>query len=60
MSKRDAFKLFWPSHISSWRIKRPGFLVGWHTNLTTMCVAAIMSDIEVIIIIRKREKRVLF
>ncbi|KAG2226616.1 hypothetical protein INT45_005102, partial [Circinella minor] len=46
MSKRDAFKLFWPSHISSRKTKRPGFLVGWHTDSTTMCVAAIIGDIE--------------
>ncbi|KAI9479601.1 hypothetical protein BDB00DRAFT_173912 [Zychaea mexicana] len=46
MSKRDAFKLFWPSHISSWRTKQHGFLVGWHTASTTLCVASVVSDIE--------------
>ncbi|KAI8141849.1 hypothetical protein BJV82DRAFT_164896 [Fennellomyces sp. T-0311] len=42
----NAFKLYWPSHISSKQPRRPGYLVGWHTAPTTTCVAAVMADIE--------------
>ncbi|KAI8067120.1 N-acetylglucosaminyl transferase component-domain-containing protein [Gongronella butleri] len=37
--------IYWPYHLSSPKV-RQGYLVGWHHQPLTFCVAAVISDIE--------------
>ncbi|KAG0170356.1 phosphatidylinositol N-acetylglucosaminyltransferase subunit gpi1 [Apophysomyces sp. BC1015] len=45
MSSRDVLKIFWPSHICAPHTSA-GFLIGWYTASSTICVAALISDVE--------------
>lgn len=47
MPTQNGLKLFWPTHISSPKTGRPGFLIGWFTSPNTVCVAAIICRLKV-------------
>ncbi|KAG2214289.1 hypothetical protein INT47_000845 [Mucor saturninus] len=45
MSANGTIKLFWPSHLCSPK-NRGGFLIGWYNSTSTICVASIVSGVE--------------
>lgn len=44
-SSPDVIKLFWPSHLCSPKT-REGFIIGWYNTSTTICIASIVSGLE--------------
>ncbi|KAI8638825.1 N-acetylglucosaminyl transferase component-domain-containing protein [Parasitella parasitica] len=42
---REGIKLFWPSHLCSPKTKH-GFLIGWHNITGTVCVASVVSGVQ--------------
>ncbi|KAL0140639.1 N-acetylglucosaminyl transferase component-domain-containing protein [Mucor lusitanicus] len=41
----EGVKLFWPSHLCSPKTKH-GFLIGWYNTTGTVCIASVVSGIE--------------